>query len=107
MGQLPYFAEFLETPELFERWVQQCPLHYSSGNALAVRDVLGTWMFSILNEHRRYAQIANLRMDAVAPEILGMNRSLETRVCAAHGPYSTSNQREPQRGTTQTTTSPS
>lgn len=74
MGQLPFFAEFLETPELFERWVQECPLHYSSGNAPAVRDVLGTWMLSILDGHRRYAHIASLRGDAVAPEILGMKK---------------------------------
>src|ERR1039457_95195 len=58
MGQLPFFAEFLEVSGLFERWVQQCPLHYSSGNAAAVRDVLGTSMLSILDGHRRYAHLA-------------------------------------------------
>lgn len=45
MGQLAFFAEFLEVAGLFERWVQQCPLHYSSPNAPKVRDVLGTWLF--------------------------------------------------------------
>lgn len=40
MGQLPFFSEFLEVSVVFERWVQQCPLYYSSGNAPAVRDVL-------------------------------------------------------------------
>lgn len=74
MGQLPFFAEFLEVSAVFERWVQQCPLQYSSGNAPAVRDVLGTWMLSILDGHRRYAHIASLRGDAVAPEILGMKK---------------------------------
>ena len=44
MGQLAFFAEFLEVSAVFERWVQQCPLHYSSGNVPTVRDVLGTWM---------------------------------------------------------------
>lgn len=42
MGQLPFFAEFLDVSRLFERWVQQCPLRYSSPNAPKVRDVLGT-----------------------------------------------------------------
>jgi len=73
MGQLAFFAEFLEVAGLFERWVQQCPLHYSSPNAPKVRDVLGTWLLSILDGHRRYAHVASLRGDAVAPQILGMN----------------------------------
>jgi hypothetical protein len=73
MGQLAFFAEFLEVAGLFERWVTQCPLQYSSPNAPKVRDVLGTWLLSILDGHRRYAHVASLRGDAVAPEILGMN----------------------------------
>jgi len=72
MGQLAFFAEFLEVAGLFDRWVQQCPLHYSSPNAPKVRDVLGTWLLSILDGQRRYAHVASLRGDAVAPEILGM-----------------------------------
>jgi hypothetical protein len=72
MGQLAFFAEFLEVAGLFDRWVKQCPLHYSSPNAPKVRDVLGTWMLSILDGHRRYAHVASLRGDAVAPQILGM-----------------------------------
>lgn len=50
MGQLAFFAEFLEVAGLFERWVQQCPLHYSSPNAPKVRDVLGTWLFRFLTD---------------------------------------------------------
>lgn len=73
MGQLAFFAEFLEVAGLFERWVQQCPLQYSSPNAPKVRDVLGTWLLSILDGHRRYAHVASLRGDAVAPQILGMD----------------------------------
>src|SRR5450631_248027 len=72
MGQLIFFAEFLEVAGLFERWVEQCPLHYSSPNAPKVRDVLGTWLLSILDGHCRYAHVASLRGDAVAPQILGM-----------------------------------
>jgi hypothetical protein len=74
MGQLAFFAEFLEVAGLFERWVQQCPLHYSSPNAPAVRDVLGTWLLSILDGQCRYSHVASLRGDAVAAQILGMNR---------------------------------
>lgn len=74
MGQLAFFAEFLEVAGLFERWVEQCPLHYTSPNAPAVRDVLGTWLLSILDGQSRYAHVASLRGDAVAPQILGMSR---------------------------------
>jgi len=73
MGQLAFFAEFLEVAGLFERWVQHCPLHYTSPNAPAVRDVLGTWLLSILDGQRRYAHVASLRGDAVIPTLLGMN----------------------------------
>lgn len=74
MGQLAFFAEFLEVAGLFDRWVKQCPLRYTSPNAPNVRDVLGTWLLSILDGHRRYAHVASLRGDAVAPQILGMER---------------------------------
>ena len=72
MGQLAFFAEFLEATGLFGRWVANCPLRYSSPNAPAVRDVLGTWMLSILDGQSRYAHVASLRKDAVAPEVLGL-----------------------------------
>lgn len=42
LGQLAFFAEFLEVSGLFERWVGGCPMNYSSPNAPEVRDVLGT-----------------------------------------------------------------
>ena len=32
-GQLVFFAEFLATAGVFERWVDGCPLSYSSPNA--------------------------------------------------------------------------
>ena len=72
MGLLGFFGEYLEMTELFENWVRECPLKYSSGNAPDVRDVLGTWMLSILDGQWRYAHVASLRGDAVAPDILGM-----------------------------------
>jgi hypothetical protein len=39
-GQLVFFAEFLATTGVFERWVSSCPLTYRSGNAPDKRDVL-------------------------------------------------------------------
>jgi len=49
MGQLPFFAEFLQVSGLFERWVRDCPMAYSSPNAPATRDMLGTSLLSILD----------------------------------------------------------
>ncbi|MDP2852142.1 MAG: transposase, partial [Gallionella sp.] len=74
LGQLAFFAEFLEVSGLFERWVKSCPMAYTSGNAPEVADVLGTWLLSILDGQRRYAHVAGLRGDAVAPQILGMTQ---------------------------------
>jgi hypothetical protein len=74
LGQLAFFAEFLEVSGLFERWVAGCPMAYSSPNAPQVRDVLGTWLLSILDGQRRYAHVTGLRGDAVAPQILGMSK---------------------------------
>ena len=74
LGQLAFFGEFLEVTQLFQRWVESCPLEYTSPNAPEVRDVLGTWLLSILDGQRRYAHINALRADAVAPQILGMTR---------------------------------
>jgi len=42
LGQMPFFIEFLKTSGLFDAWVKQCPLLYSSPNASQKRDVLGT-----------------------------------------------------------------
>jgi hypothetical protein len=74
LGQLPFFAEFLEDSGLFARWRDGCPMAYSSPNAPEVVDVLGNWLLSILDGQRRYAHVAGLRGDEVAPQILGMNK---------------------------------
>ena len=73
-GQLVFVAEFLAKAGPFERWVQRCPLRYTSPNAPAPRDVLGTLMLGILAGSRRYAHIAGARGDAVAAQTLGMNK---------------------------------
>ena len=72
-GQIVFFAEFLATAGVFDRWVQACPLHYSSPNASSARDVLGTLMLGILAGSKRYAHIAGVRGDAVAAKALGLN----------------------------------
>lgn len=74
MGQLIFFAEFLALVGVYERWLESCPLNYTSGNASKLRDILGTWMLSILGGHSRYAHIAGLRGDTVAPNLLGMEK---------------------------------
>ena len=74
LGQLAFFAEFLDVSGLFARWVEGCPMAYTSPNAPTVVDVLGTWLLSILDGQRRYAHVSGLRGDEVAPEILGMNK---------------------------------
>ena len=71
-GQLVFFAEFLATAGVFDRWVEGCPLSYSSPNAGSKRDVLGTLMLGILSGRKRYAHIADIRGDAVAAQALGM-----------------------------------
>jgi hypothetical protein len=73
-GQLVFFAEFLATTGVFDRWVSSCPLSYRSGNAPDKRDVLGTLMLGMLAGHKRYAHITALRGDAVAAQALGMNK---------------------------------
>lgn len=73
-GQLVFFAQFLATTGVFDRWVGSCPLRYSSGNAPDKRDVLGTLLLAMLAGHRRYAHVTALRGDTVAAQALGMNR---------------------------------
>ena len=55
-GQLVFFTQFLKTANLFDPWVKECPLSYTSPNAPEVGDVLGTSLLSILSGHQRYTQ---------------------------------------------------
>lgn len=73
-GQMAFFIEFLKLTGLYERWIQDCPLHYVGPNGSPTADILGTWFLSILSGHRRYAHITALRADGVLPDLLGMNR---------------------------------
>ena len=55
LGQLPFFVEYLKQGGLFDGWVADCPLSFTSPNAPRKRDVLGTLLLSVLAGHRRYA----------------------------------------------------
>jgi hypothetical protein len=73
-GQIVYFAEFLKVSGRLDATMGDCPLVYTSPNAPAVRDVIGTWVLSALAGHRRYAHITALRGDSVLPDLLGMSK---------------------------------
>ena len=67
LGQLAFFAEFLEVSGLFARWMDGCPMAYTSPNAPAVVDVLGTWLLSILDGQRRYAHVTGVSSQIISP----------------------------------------
>ena len=75
-GQLPFFIDYLKQAGLFDAWVANCPLSFTSPNAPKKRDLLGTVMLSVLAGHRRYAHITALRCDPVNPPLLGMRKVL-------------------------------
>jgi hypothetical protein len=67
------FCRILELSGRFDALVADCPLVYASGNAPAVRDVIGTAVLGILAGHWRYAHLTALRGDWVSPSLLGMS----------------------------------
>jgi hypothetical protein len=73
LGLMPFFIEFLKASGLFDKWVEDCPLHYTSGNAPEKRNVLGTLLLSVLAGHWRYAHISAIRGDGINPGLLGMS----------------------------------
>lgn len=74
LGLMPFFIEFLKVSGLFDKWVEECPLHYRSGNAPEKRNVLGTLVLSVLAGHWRYAHVNAIRGDGINPELLGMTK---------------------------------
>jgi hypothetical protein len=56
-GPLVFFAEFLATAGIFDRWLEDCPLSYTRAHAPTQRDVLGTRLLAILAGYQRYAHI--------------------------------------------------
>ena len=73
-GQMAFFIEFLNLSGLLESWITECPLVYLSPNAPERRDVLGTWLLSVLAGHKRYSHVTSIRSDGVNPELLGMKK---------------------------------
>jgi hypothetical protein len=71
-GQMAFFIEFLNLTGVLEAWIDDCPLTYLSPNAPTKRDLLGTWLLSILSGHKRYAHVTSIRSDGVNPTLLGM-----------------------------------
>lgn len=74
LGQLVFFIDFLKTAELFDPWVEECPLVYQSNHAPQKVEVLGTLLLSVLAGHTRYAHVESVRHDAVNPGLLGMGK---------------------------------
>jgi hypothetical protein len=74
LGQLPFFIEFLKVSGLLDAWVADCPLTYQSNNASEKREVLVTFLLSILAGHHRYAHITAIRQDGIHPELLGVQQ---------------------------------
>ena len=74
LGLMPFFVEFLKSSGLFDAFVNECPLHYTSPNAPPKRDVLGTILLAVLAGHWRYAHISAIRGDGVNPGLLGMTK---------------------------------
>ena len=73
MAGLAYFVEFLNTTNLFEHFVETCPLTYQSNNAPDKRDVLGTLLLSVLSGHSRYAHINAIRGSGLDAELLELS----------------------------------
>ena len=73
-GLLTYFFEFLHVSGLWEDFVEQCPLCYTSPNAPTKAEILGTILCGVLNGHRRYAHISGMRGDPVLPKLLGIGK---------------------------------
>jgi hypothetical protein len=73
-GSVVFFAQYLKTGGLLDRFCDSSPLEYKSNNAPAARDVMGTLLLSVLNGQTRYAHINALRSDRVGAEVLGLGK---------------------------------
>src|SRR5258708_35651696 len=50
-GPVTYFIEFLKGNGLWQRWVEECPVTYRSGNAPPKQAILGTVLLNVLQGH--------------------------------------------------------
>src|ERR1022692_769595 len=80
LGLMPFFIEFLKISGLFDGWVEDCPLHYTSANAPEKRNVLGTLVLAVLAGHWRYAHINSIRNDGINPALLGMTKAFAGKI---------------------------
>ncbi len=60
--------------DLFEPWVDECPLRYAGNNAPKKVNVLGSFLLSTLAGQNRYAHITSLMGDSVNSKLLGMTK---------------------------------
>ena len=73
-GRWYFFAQYLESAELFKGLCNDCPIKYRSNNAPKIRDIWGTLLLSVLNGQSRYAHITGLCGERVGMELLGMSK---------------------------------
>jgi len=76
LGPLVFFAQFLEASGCFDEFCRDAPLVYTSANAPASRDLLGTLVLGVLSGHWRYAHLSGLRFDEVSAGLLGLGRMM-------------------------------
>ena len=74
LGQLPFFIDYLKQADLFNPFVSDCPMRFSSPNAPKVQDILGTMILSIVAGGRCYAHVNALRHDGINPALLGLSK---------------------------------
>lgn len=74
LGQLSFFIQYMKLGNLFEPFVEDCPLFYTSNNAPTKTDLLGSILLSVLSGHTRYSHISSLQSDRVNADLLGMNK---------------------------------
>ncbi len=80
LGALVFFTQYLCATGGFEALIADTPLGYSSNRAHRPRDVIGTLLLGILSGHYRYAHLAALRGDDIAPSLLGL-KSIVSEDC--------------------------
>ena len=95
LGQLAFFTEYLKVGDLFEPWVEQCPVSWTSNNAPNKRDVLGTAVLSILCGHQRYARQRRLITSHHHADAPWVERSCRNLAVFLHGLRLTAEQLTP------------
>jgi hypothetical protein len=81
LGALVFFTQYLCATGGFEALVADTPLCYSSNRAHRPRDVIGTLILGMLSGHYRYAHLAALRGDDIAPSLLGLKGGRQRGLC--------------------------